>query len=61
MFITKSHLHYQRGPLGLPYNGEKKLIMTFLWIDMMSFQTTNLKSIIPLLEGCHYDFRLQHS
>ena len=29
-FITQSHLSYQRGHLGQLYNGDKKLIMTFL-------------------------------
>ena len=59
--LNLSHSPSQRGPLGLPYNGEKKLIMTFLRFDTMSIQPTNLKSIIPLLEGYYYGFRLQHS
>ena len=37
------------GPLGLPHNGDKKLMVTFLGINMMPFHKTNLKSIIPLL------------
>ena len=46
MFITQSQLPYKRGPLVIPYNGDKKVIMTSLRIDTMSFQTTHLKSII---------------
>ena len=45
-FITQLHLPYKRDGLGMPYNGDKKIIMTFLRIDKMSFYLTNLKSII---------------
>ena len=47
--ITQLHLPYQRGLIGLAYNGDNKLMMTFLRFDMMFFQPINLKSIIPLL------------
>ena len=45
--------------LELPYNGDKKLIMTFQRIGMMSFKPINLKSIILLLVGYHYGFQMQ--
>ena len=35
----------------MTYNGKKKLIMTFLRFDMMSFQTINLKSTIHCKKG----------
>ena len=39
----------KKGPLGLSHNGDKKLLMTFLRIYMMTFQPINLNSIIPLI------------
>ena len=61
-FITHSHLLYQRGPLGLPSNGDKKLMMTFLRFDTVSFQPINLNTIIPYLKDTitTFDFNIHN-
>ena len=46
LFITQSHSPYQRGPLGMPYNGDEDRWNDFPNDYMMPFHVTNLKPII---------------
>ena len=46
IFITRSHLHYQKGPLGLPHNGDNIAHLEFPKDYMISFQPISPRSII---------------
>ena len=58
LFRTKSHSPYQRGPLGLPFNGDEDNLMIFLrMISYLSSQST--LSLRFTEEVYPYDFKLQ--
>ena len=45
-FITKSHSPYQRGPIGLTFNGEEDILMIFLRIISWHCRKSNPKTTI---------------